>query len=74
MAVESLGMALLPDEVRDLGQETSPYDDPVFRRLLVGLTVSSLGDSALFVTLPIWAKVLTGSNAAEGLVFSRLGC
>lgn len=52
---------------------TSPYGNPAFRRLLVGWTVSSLGDSALFLTLAIWAKDLTGSNGAAGLVFLALG-
>ena len=52
---------------------SSPYGNPAFRRLLVGWTVSSLGDSALFLTLAIWAKDLTGSNGAAGLVFLALG-
>ena len=52
---------------------SSPYRNPAFRRLLVGWTVSSLGDSALFLTLAIWAKDLTGSNGAAGLVFLALG-
>lgn len=52
---------------------TSPYRNPAFRRLLVGWTVSSVGDSALFLTLAIWAKDLTGSNGAAGLVFLALG-
>ncbi|MFI6639123.1 MFS transporter [Streptomyces sp. NPDC050504] len=40
-----------------------------FRRLLIGETVSSFGDSAMFLSLAIWAKDLTGSNASAGLVF-----
>ncbi|WP_432741959.1 MFS transporter [Streptomyces sp. JH002] len=40
-----------------------------FRRLLIGETVSSFGDSALFLALAVWARDLTGSNAAAGLVF-----
>jgi hypothetical protein len=39
------------------------------RLLLAGQTVSLFGDSALFLVLGIWAKALTGSNAAAGLVF-----
>ncbi|MBD0671614.1 MFS transporter [Streptomyces sp. CBMA156] len=41
---------------------------PEFRRYLVGQTLSVLGDSALSIALGIWAKVLTGSNSAAGLV------
>ncbi|MFC4908288.1 MFS transporter [Actinomadura gamaensis] len=43
--------------------------DGRFRRLLVGQSLSSLGDSALYLALGIWAKDLTGSNAAAGAVF-----
>lgn len=47
--------------------------DVRFRRLLAGNTVSSFGDSALYLSLGIWAKDLTGSNAAAGAVFLALG-
>jgi len=40
---------------------------PAFRRLLVGEPVSSFGDSAMFLSLGIWAKSLTGSNTDAGL-------
>lgn len=39
------------------------------RRLLGGQAVSMFGDSAMFLVLGIWAKSLTGSNAAAGSVF-----
>lgn len=38
-----------------------------FRLLFAGLVPSMFGDSALFIVLAIWAKDLTGSNAAAGL-------
>jgi MFS family permease len=47
--------------------------DPRFRRLLIGNSTSSFGDSALYLTLGIWAKDLTGSNAAAGLIFLAQG-
>jgi MFS family permease len=43
--------------------------EPRFRRLLVGWSLSNFGDSALYLTLAVWAKDLTGRNAAAGLVF-----
>jgi len=46
--------------------------EPRFRRLLVGWSLSNFGDSALYLSLGIWAKDLTGSNAAAGLVFFAL--
>lgn len=46
--------------------------EPRFRRLLVGWSLSNFGDSALYLSLAIWAKDLTGSNAAAGLVFFAL--
>ena len=42
---------------------------PRFRRLLIGESVSSFGDSAMFLSLGVWAKDLTHSNTAAGLVF-----
>jgi MFS family permease len=39
------------------------------RVFLLGSGVSMLGDSAMFLVLGIWAKDLTHSNAAAGLVF-----
>jgi MFS family permease len=46
--------------------------DARFRRLLTGASVSSFGDTALYLSLGIWAKDLTGSNAAAGGVFLAL--
>ena len=46
--------------------------DPQFRRLFAGQSLSSFGDSALYLTLGIWAKTLSGSNAAAGGVFLAL--
>ncbi|WP_022919048.1 MFS transporter [Ruania albidiflava] len=45
----------------------------IFRRLLGGWTIGNLADSALYLTLAIWAKDLTGSSSAAGLVFFALG-
>jgi MFS family permease len=47
--------------------------DPRFRRLLIGNSISSFGDSALYLSLAIWAKDLTGSNAAAGTIFLAQG-
>ncbi|MER5640146.1 MFS transporter [Kitasatospora sp. NPDC002227] len=41
---------------------------PEFRLYIAGQTLSVLGDTALFIALGIWAKVLTGSSSAAGLV------
>ena len=49
------------------------FSDPRFRRLLIGNTLSTFGDTALYLTLGIWAKSLTHSNAAAGSVFLALG-
>jgi MFS family permease len=42
---------------------------PDLRLLLGGQTLSMFGDWAMIIVLGIWAKVLTGSNSAAGLVF-----
>jgi MFS family permease len=39
------------------------------RIFFAGWSVSTLGDSAMFLVLGIWAKDLTGSSSAAGLVF-----
>lgn len=44
-----------------------------FRRLLGAWTIGNFADSALFLTLAVWAKDLTGSSGAAGLVFFCLG-
>jgi hypothetical protein len=36
--------------------------DPRFGRLFAGQALSGFGDSALYLTLGIWAKTITGSN------------
>jgi MFS family permease len=51
----------------------SALADARFRRLLIGSSVSSFGDSALYLSLGIWAKDLTGSNAAAGAIFLAQG-
>lgn len=43
--------------------------DPRFRRLFVGNALSSFGDSALYLSLGIWVKDLTGSSGASGAIF-----
>src|SRR4051812_29499916 len=42
------------------------------RLLIVGESLSMFGDSAMFLALGIWAKTLTDSNAAAGMVFFTL--
>jgi MFS family permease len=44
-----------------------------FRLLLVGQTLSMFGDTAMLLTLGMWAKDLTDSNAIAGSVFAVLG-
>jgi MFS family permease len=39
------------------------------RLLIAGQTLSTIGDRAMFLVFAIWAKTLTGSNAAGGLAF-----
>src|SRR4051812_22076173 len=47
--------------------------DRHFRRVFAGSSLSTFGDTALYLTLPIWVKELTGSNSAAGLVLFALG-
>ncbi len=49
------------------------FADGRFRRLLIGQSLSTFGDTALYLTLAIWAKSLTHSSAAAGSVFLALG-
>lgn len=43
--------------------------DSRFRRLFIGNSLSSFGDSALYLSLGIWVKDLTGSSGAAGAIF-----
>lgn len=52
---------------------TSALRVPAFRRLALAWSFSNFGDSALYLTLAIWVKDLTDSDAAAGLVFLFLG-
>lgn len=45
---------------------------PPFRRLLGGWTIGNLADSALYLTLGVWAKDLSGGSSAAGLIFLAL--
>jgi MFS family permease len=45
------------------------FRTPGFTRLYAGLTASMLGDSIMLLTLSMWVKTLTGSNAQAGLTF-----
>jgi len=44
-----------------------------FRRLTVAWITANLGDSALYLMAAVWAKDLTHSDAAAGIVFAVLG-
>jgi MFS family permease len=40
---------------------------------LAGTALSLFGDTALFLAVAVWVKILTGSNGAAGLIFFILG-
>ena len=40
-----------------------------FRRLFLAETVTNFGETAVYLSLAIWVKDLTGSNAGAGIVF-----
>jgi MFS family permease len=44
------------------------------RVYLAGQTLSVIGDSALWLAMGIWVKILTGSNSAAGLTFFAFVC
>jgi MFS family permease len=46
---------------------------PAFRRLTLAWGFSNFGDSTLYLTLAVWVKDITGSDASAGLVFLFLG-
>ncbi len=47
--------------------------NPRFRLLFFGSSLSTFGDTAMYLTLPIWVKALLHSNSAAGAVFFVLG-
>jgi Na+/melibiose symporter-like transporter len=44
------------------------------RLYILGQSLSTLGDSALWLAMAIWMKILTGSSSAAGLVFLAFTC
>jgi MFS family permease len=44
------------------------------RTYLAGQSLSVIGDSALWLAMGIWVKILTGSNSAAGLTFFAFTC
>jgi MFS family permease len=44
------------------------------RLYLGGQALSTIGDSALWLAMGIWVKILTGSSSAAGLVFFAFSC
>jgi MFS family permease len=50
------------------------FRDRDARLYIGGQTLSTIGDSALWLAMGIWVKILTGSNSAAGLVFFFLVC
>lgn len=44
------------------------------RIYIAGQTLSVIGDSALWLAMGIWVKILTGSNSAAGLTFFAFVC
>ena len=45
------------------------FGQPGFTRLYAGLTASMFGDSVMLLSLSMWVKTITGSNAQAGLTF-----
>lgn len=56
-----------------LRRRPAAWEHPPFRRLTAAWVTTNLGDSALFLMAAVWAKDLTGSDAAAGIVFAVLG-
>jgi MFS family permease len=44
------------------------------RIYIAGQSLSIIGDSALWLAMGIWVKILTGSNSAAGLTFLAFIC
>lgn len=50
------------------------FADARFRRLLIGQSLSTFGDTVLYLTLGIWAKALTTATLPRALSSSRSAC
>lgn len=56
-----------------LRRRPAAWEHQPFRRLTAAWLTTNLGDSALYLMAAVWAKDLTGSDAAAGIVFAVLG-
>ncbi len=50
------------------------FSDRDARTYIAGQSLSVIGDSALWLAMGIWVKILTGSNSAAGLTFFAFVC
>ncbi|WP_435299037.1 MFS transporter [Timonella sp. A28] len=67
-------MQVLPsDETAHFGSTSEALKIPAYRRLLTAWTIGNVGDSALFLTIGIWVKTLTGSDVFAASVFILVG-
>jgi predicted MFS family arabinose efflux permease len=60
-------------ETSNFGSTSDALKIPTYRKLLTAWTTANIGDSALFLTISIWVKTLTGNDAFAASVFIVLG-
>ncbi len=56
-----------------LRRRPAAWQHQPFRRLLPAWVSTNLADSALYLSVAVWVKDLTGSDAAAAIVFAALG-
>lgn len=56
-----------------IGSTKDLFKSGPFRRLITAWTAANLGDSALFLSIAIWVKSLTGSDTSTAFIFVAIG-
>lgn len=59
--------------LNEIGSTKELLKVPAFQRLLTAWTAANLGDSALFLSIAIWVKSLTGSDTSTAFIFVAIG-
>ena len=63
--------ARVPPEAR--GGNKAALQNSQFRKLLIAWVFGNFGDAALFITIAIWVKQMTGSDFHVAMIFVALG-
>ena len=73
MSTEKPDVQAEPIPAEAVGGNRAALQNKQFRRLLLAWVFGNFADAALFITIAIWVKQMTGSDFYVSLIFVALG-